>query len=309
MTILVTGAGGQIGSELVEELSKNNEVIASDYRDLDKKKYARIETADVRDKERLEDIIRKNNITEVYHLAGILSAVGEKNPEKAWDININGLKNVLELSRKYGFKVFWPSSIAVFGSKTPKKETKQDTIITPETMYGITKRTGELLCNYYNKKYGVDVRSLRYPGLISYKTMPGGGTTDYAVDIFFKALDGNYVFFVEKGTRLPMMYMPDAIRGTIELMNADSKKITVRESYNFAAMSFSTEELAREINEHINFKWSYNPDYRNKIAKTWPESIDDSKARQDWNWKERYHLKEMVEDMFSHIHKITYLMK
>jgi nucleoside-diphosphate-sugar epimerase len=239
-------------------------------------------------------------------LAAILSATGEKNPNLAWHLNMQGLLNVLDIAKEEKLsKVYWPSSIAVFGPTSPKKNCPQQTIIEPITVYGISKYAGEFWCNYFFHKYAVDVRSLRYPGLISYKSAPGGGTTDYAVEIFYEALEEKkYNCFLEKDTYLPMMYMPDAIRATIELMEAPKEKITIRTSYNIAAISFSPEEIATEIKKHIpDFRMNYNPDYRQAIANSWPQSIDDSVARQDWGWKPEYDLSAMTEDMIENLDK------
>jgi len=297
--ILVTGALGQIGSDLVPELRKKHFVIASDIKESDEESYEKI---DVLDKQALESCIKKHKLTTIYHLASLLSATGEKNPDLAWTLNTGSLKHVLDLARDHKMKVFWPSSIAVFGPTTPKVETPQRTVIEPTTMYGVTKLAGEGLCNYYFLKYGVDVRSLRYPGLISWKQEPGGGTTDYAVDIFYHAVKGrDYTCFVHSDTVLPMMYMDDAIRGTIELMEADPSQIRTRTSYNFAAMSFSAEELAEEIQKHVKIKVDYVPDHRQKIANTWPQSISDSRARTDWHWKPEFDLKKMTEVMLKEL--------
>lgn len=307
--IIVTGASGQIGSELVLELRRkfgDQQVVAVGHSrkataELAKGPY---EVVDVTDKIALEGLIKKYEPDTIFHLVGILSATGEKNPELAWDVNINGLKNVLDLALKHKIKkIFWPSSIAAFGPTTPRDNTPQNTILEPTTIYGVTKVAGELLCQYYWKKYGLDIRSLRYPGLISYKTPPGGGTTDYAVAIYFEALKNKkYEFFVRPDTVLPMMYMPDAIRATIELMEAPISSIKIRTSYNLAAMSFSAKELAEVVGKHmLDFTCTYNSDERQKIADSWPRSIDDSSARQDWEWKHSFDLEKMTEDMFKNI--------
>jgi nucleoside-diphosphate-sugar epimerase len=246
----------------------------------------------------------RQGVTQIYLLAAILSATGEKNPNLAWHLNMQGLLNVLDIAREEKLsKVYWPSSIAVFGPTSPKKDCPQQTIIEPITVYGISKYAGEFWCNYFFHKYGVDVRSLRYPGLISYKSAPGGGTTDYAIEIFYEALENKkYTCFLEKDTYLPMMYMPDAIRATIELMEAPKEKISVRTSYNLAAMSFSPEEIGTEIKQHIpGFHISYAPDYRQDIANSWPQSIDDSVARNDWGWKPEYNLSRMTADMLDNL--------
>jgi len=310
--ILVTGAVGQIGSELTLALRKKyggDNVIGTVHRTPpsdELKETGPMETVDATDKEALKAIIEKHNIDTIYHLVSLLSAVGEKKPDLAWHINMTGLKNVLDLAVEYKIKrVFWPSSIAAFGPSAKKDGTPQDAMLDPNTMYGVTKVAGELLCNYYFNKYGLDVRSLRYPGLISYKTPPGGGTTDYAVAIFYEALDKKkYECFVESETVLPMMYMDDAIRATIELMEAEPSAITIRTSYNLAAISFSVTQLAEEVKKHIpEFECTYNPDERQKIADSWPKVIDDSKARQDWNWKHGFDLSKMTVEMLEQLKK------
>ncbi len=302
--ILVIGATGQIGSDLVPELRKkygNENVVAVSRKTEpnEELKQGPCEFADAVDKSAIEGLVKKYEIDAIYHLASILSATGEKNPELAWKTNMESLKNVLDLAKEYKLKVFWPSSIAAFGPTTPRENTPQRTILEPGTMYGVTKVAGELLCNYYFEKFGVDVRSIRYPGIISYKALPGGGTTDYAVAIFYEALEKKkYTFFVKEDTVLPMMYMPDCIKGTIELMEAEPSKIKVRTSYNFAGISFSAKELAEEVKKHIpEFEDSYEPDFRQKIADSWPKSIDDSDARKDWGWKHEYDLSKMTDDM------------
>ena len=259
------------------------------------------EVLDVTNESRLQEIIEQYRIDTIYHLAGLLSASGEQNPELCWNINVNGLKHVLEAAKSYGIKVFWPSSIAVFGPHTPKLDTPQITVEDPSTMYGITKVTGELLCQYYAHRFGVDVRSLRLPGIISYSTPPGGGTTDFAVEVFYAALKhGSYTCFVRPETRLPMMYMPDAIAAILQLMAADSASIKVRSSYNIAAVSFSAEELVAEIQKYLpEFTCDYVPDFRQAIADSWPCAIDDSKARADWGWKHSYDLAAIVADMLA----------
>jgi nucleoside-diphosphate-sugar epimerase len=246
----------------------------------------------------------RQNVTQVYLLAAILSATGEKNPGLAWNLNMQGLLNVLDIEREEKLhKVYWPSSIAVFGPTSPKKNCPQQTIIEPTTVYGISKYAGEFWCNYFHQRFGVDVRSLRYPGLISYKSPPGGGTTDYAVEIFYEALEEKkYECFLSADTYLPMMYMPDAIKATIELMEAPADKISIRTSYNISGMSFSPKEIGEEIKKHIpEFKMSYKSDYRQAIANSWPQSIDDSVARKDWGWKEEYDLPAMTKDMFDNL--------
>jgi nucleoside-diphosphate-sugar epimerase len=309
--ILVTGAVGQIGSELVPALRKKygaENVIAVGHRTPPSEEYLKsgpFEFADATDKEILKGLIEKHDITIVYHLVGILSAVGEQKPDLAWKVNMDSLKNILDLAKELKLKkIFWPSSIAAFGPSTPRDNTPNETILRPTTMYGVTKVAGELLCEYYNKKYGVDVRSIRYPGLISYGTLPGGGTTDYAVAIFYDAIkQKKYKCFVSKDTVLPMAYMSDAVKGTIDLMDANASKLKHR-VFNLTAMSFSAEELAREIKKHIpEFECTYEPDFRQKIADSWPRSIDDSAARKEWNWKPDYDLPKMTKDMLNEIGK------
>ena len=306
--ILITGAQGQIGSDLVTELRKRygtDQVLESGRRASDNNLY---ETLDVTNHKRFREIISTYPIDTVYHLAGILSAKGECHPARCWQINIQGLKNVLELAKDYSLKVFWPSSIAVFGPHTPKHNTPQTTIEDPATMYGITKVTGEMLCQYYAQRFGVDVRSVRFPGIISYQTLPGGGTTDFAVEMFYTALQQNhYTCFVRPDTRLPMMYMPDAIRAMLNLMAAEAKALTVRSSYNLTAISFSAAELVAEIQKHLpNFTCAYRPDYRQAIADSWPSVIDDAQARQDWGWQPTYDLSTMVKDM---LHQLAMRLK
>lgn len=307
--ILVIGACGQIGVELTLALRKiygGNNVVASDLReehDLLKGTGPYV-SMDVMNKEMLHVQIIRQNITQIYLLAAILSATGEKNPPLAWNLNMTGLLNVLDIAREEKIqKVYWPSSIAVFGPTSPKKNCPQQTVIEPTTVYGISKFAGEFWCNYFNHRYGLDVRSLRYPGLISYKSSPGGGTTDYAVEIYHEALEHKkYECFLKQGTYLPMMYMPDAIRATIELMEAPAEKITVRTSYNLSGMSFSPEEIALSIQKHIpSFAMTYKPDYRQAIADSWPQSIDDGVARNDWGWKPEFDLHRMTEDMLKNL--------
>ncbi len=306
--ILVTGPFGQIGSELVPELQKRygkENVVALGHRHIPEDYEGVLEKGDVRNKEEMEEVIKKHEITQVYHLASLLSAVGEKRPHLAWDVNVNGLKTFLDLGVEHDLKMFWASSIAVFGPTSPLQDTPQHTILEPVTIYGVTKVTGELMCQYYHKKYGLDVRSLRYPGLISYKEEPGGGTTDYAVEIFYKAIEeGEYTCFVKADTKLPMMFMEDAIRGTLMVMDAPEEDITVWTSYNHTALSFTVEELEAEIKKHIpDFKVIYEPDERQETADSWPDSIDDSKAREDWGWDHRYDLKKMTEVMLENLRK------
>ena len=306
---LVIGSSGQIGVELIEQLSKihgPNNVIASDIKPRLKNKIKGVEylTLDVLDKPKLLEVIKKYKIKEVYLLAALLSAVAEKNIQFAWDLNMQGLFNVLDLAKeKYINKIFWPSSIAVFGPTSPKLNTPQTTILETTTVYGISKMAGERWCEYYFLKFGVDVRSLRYPGIISYKSPPGGGTTDYAVEIFHAAVNkGNYKCFIEKDITLPMIYMDDAIRATIELMNIDRKDLTINSSYNLSGMSFAPNEIANELKKHYpNFKMTYEKDFRNDIAVTWPSVIDDSLARKDWNWNQEYDLRKTTIEMIEGI--------
>lgn len=307
--ILVIGASGQIGVELTLALRKiygNANVVASDLREENDllKGTGPYVSLDVMNKEMLHVQVIRQNITQVYLLAAILSATGEKNPNLAWNLNMQGLLNVLDIAREEKLrKVYWPSSIAVFGPTSPKTSCPQHTIIEPTTVYGISKYAGEFWCNYFHQRWGVDVRSLRYPGLISYKSAPGGGTTDYAVEIFEEAVgDSQYECFLREDTFLPMMYMPDAIRATIELMEAPRDKITVRTAYNIAAMSFSPHQVAEEIKRHIpGFRITYKPDYRQAIADSWPQSIDDSTARRDWGWQAKFDLPKMTEDMLKNM--------
>lgn len=307
--ILVIGACGQIGVELTLELRRiygGSNVVASDLRaenDLLKGTGPYV-SLDVMNKEMLHVQVIRQNITQIYLLAAILSATGEKNPNLAWHLNMQSLLNVLEIAKDEDVqKVYWPSSIAVFGPTSPKKNCPQQTIIEPTTVYGISKYAGEFWCNYFNHRYKIDVRSLRYPGLISYKSEPGGGTTDYAVEIFHDAIDENkYVCPLNEDTYLPMMYMPDAIRATIELMESPVNKIKVHTSYNISGMSFSPKEITAEIKKHLpKFTINYKPDYRQQIAESWPQSIDDSVANNDWGWKPKYNLAEMTTDMLRNI--------
>ena len=309
--ILVIGASGQIGVELTLALRKiygEGQVIATDLREQNPLLAGTgpYVSLDVMNKEMLHVQVIRQNITQIYLLAAILSATGEKNPSLAWNLNMQGLLNVLDIAREEKLhKVFWPSSIAVFGPSSPRQNCPQQTIIEPTTVYGISKYAGEFWCHYYWQRYGVDVRSVRYPGLISYKSGPGGGTTDYAVDIYHQALQKNqYTCFLKEDTYLPMMYMPDAIRATIELMEAPQKSVGIRTSYNLSAMSFSPHEVAASIRTHLpDFSISYSPDYRQQIADSWPQSIDDSVARSDWGWKEEYNLTAMTADMLNNLRK------
>lgn len=307
--ILVIGASGQIGVELTLALRKiygASNVIASDLREENEllRGTGPYVSLDVMNKEMLHVQVIRQGVTQIYLLAAMLSATGEKNPNLAWHLNMQGLLNVLDIAKEEKLsKVYWPSSIAVFGPTSPKKNCPQQTIIEPTTVYGISKYAGEFWCNYFFNKYAVDVRSLRYPGLISYKSAPGGGTTDYAVEIFHEAMvHKQYNCFLEKDTYLPMMYMPDAIRATIELMEAPVEKIKTRTSYNIAAMSFSPEEIAAEIKKHIpQFNIHYAPDYRQEIANSWPQSIDDTVAKNHWGWKPEYDLARMTKDMLDNL--------
>ena len=309
--ILVIGASGQIGVELTLALRKiygEGQVIATDLREQNPLLAGTgpYVSLDVMNKEMLHVQVIRQNITQIYLLAAILSATGEKNPSLAWNLNMQGLLNVLDIAREEKLhKVFWPSSIAVFGPSSPRQNCPQQTIIEPTTVYGISKYAGEFWCHYYWQRYGVDVRSVRYPGLISYKSEPGGGTTDYAVDIYHQALQKNqYTCFLKEDTYLPMMYMPDAIRATIELMEAPQKSVGIRTSYNLSAMSFSPQEVAASIRTHLpDFSISYSPDYRQQIADSWPQSINDSVARSDWGWKEEYNLTAMTADMLKNLRK------
>lgn len=311
-SILVIGAKGQIGSELVEELRRihgDKNVIATDLK-IPSDEFINggpFYQLDVLDFPRVLEIIKKHNVRQVYLLAALLSAIAEQKVRSAWKLNMEGLLGILEIAKAEKLKVFWPSSIAVFGPTTPKKNTPQLTITEPTTVYGISKLAGERWCEYYNKKFGVDVRSLRYPGLIGYKSEPGGGTTDYAVNIFHEALRSrSYECFLSKDTMLPMMYMHDALRATIDLMNADSEKIKIRSSYNVAAISFTPQQLADEITKLLpDFRITYKPDIRQEYADSWPNSIDDSAARKDWGWKSEYDLAAMTEDMLQHIHPVV----
>ena len=309
--ILVIGANGQIGSELVGALAQQHgadNVIASDIgakNVYDAKRYAQL---NVLDKDGLAAIIATENITQVYQLAAMLSATGEAAPLKAWSLNMDGLLNILELARERGeagkpLRIFWPSSIAAFGPNTPQLNTPQMTVMDPTSMYGISKLAGERLCEYYHAKYGVDVRSIRYPGIISYKSPPGGGTTDYAIAIFHAALRGErYDCFLNAATTLPMIYMPDAIRATIELMDAPAESIKIRSSYNVAGVSFNPEQLAAAIAAKVpGFAISYTPDSRQAIADSWPQSLDDSTAHADWGWTAQIGVEQMVADMLANV--------
>jgi nucleoside-diphosphate-sugar epimerase len=309
--ILVIGASGQIGVELTLALRKiygGANVVASDLREENEllKGTGPYVALDVMNKEMLHVQVIRQNITQVYLLAAILSATGEKNPPLAWHLNMQSLLNVLDIAKEEKLtKVYWPSSIAVFGPTSPKQDCPQQTIIEPTTVYGISKYAGEFWCNYFHHRFGVDVRSLRYPGLISYKSSPGGGTTDYAVEIFHAALEKKrYTSFLNADTHLPMMYMPDAIRATIELMEAPADKISVRSSYNLSSMSFSPKEIGASISKHIpDFALTYKPDFRQNIADSWPQSVDDTMAQNDWHWKPQYDLDTMTADMLQNLAK------
>jgi nucleoside-diphosphate-sugar epimerase len=306
--ILVTGAGGQIGTDLVSALREAEGIewlVESDVRPVRRRTDGDgfFESLDVRDREGLERVIVDHRIDTVFHLASLLSASGEESPEPCWDVNVNGLRNVLALAALHRLRIFWPSSIAVFGPTTPKHDTPQDTVLDPTTIYGVTKVSGELLCRYAAREERVDVRSVRFPGLISHNAPPGGGTTDYAVNIFYAALEeGEYTSFVRAETRLPMMYMPDAIRAIRELMAAEPESISVRSSYNVAALTFSVDELASEIRRRLpGFECRYAPDFRQEIADSWPSAVDDTRARVDWGWRHHHHLPDLVDDMLRNL--------
>lgn len=312
--ILIIGACGQIGTELTNKLrtiyGKDN-VIASDIRKLnnDIVNEGIFEVVNALDYNQIEHLIEKYHITDVYLMAALLSATAEKNPAFAWDLNMNSLFHVLNLAKAGKIKkIFWPSSIAVFGPTTPRENTPQYTIMEPSTVYGISKQTGERWCEYYHKQYGVDVRSIRYPGLISWSTPPGGGTTDYAVDIYHKAItDGKFTSFLSENTGLPMMYMDDAIKATVNIMQADADKIKIRSSYNLSGMSFTPKEIAEEIKKHFpSFTIDYAPDFRQKIADSWPASIDDSYARKDWGWKNDFNMDNMTVEMITKLKENVY---
>lgn len=309
--ILIIGAGGQIGSELTQKLRAihgGKNVIAADinYNNLELVNSGIFEIVDAQDFTSVKICVEKYQINTIYLMAAMLSATGEKFPRKAWDLNMESLFHVLNLAKE-GFikKVFWPSSIAVFGPTTPKENTPQHTIMEPSTVYGITKQVGERWCEYYHNQYGVDIRSLRYPGIISWKTMPGGGTTDYAVEIYHKAIaEKKYECFLSEDTELPMMFMDDAIKATIDIMDAKQEDIKIKSSYNLAAVSFTPKEITQSIKKLIpEFTITYNPDFRQKIADSWPKSIDDSIAREDWNWKHSFSLDDITKEMLSNLRK------
>jgi len=301
--ILVTGAFGLVGSDLVAELQSKHgtdKVIALGRSTIDSNFQGILEQGDVRDYAAMEALVKKYDVGVIYHLAGLLSVGGEKQPDLAWDVNVNGLKNILDLAKDHQLQVFWPSSIAAFGPTTPKQNVPQNTSLEPTTIYGVSKVTGELLCQYYFKRYGVDVRSLRYPGLNGYKAAPGDGTTEYAIHIFYGLIKDNaYECFLKEDARLPMMYMDDAIKGTIALMEAPAEKISVRTSYNFSAISFTPAELVAAIKKIApDFQVTYKPDARQQIAESWPQTIDDSRARKDWGWQEEFDLQKMTEALY-----------
>lgn len=304
--VMITGANGQIGKVLTERLRQihgNDNVIATDIKPHENQ-IGPFEILDIQDAARLKSIAQDYKITEIYHLAALLSATGEADPLKTWAINHDAFIQILEMGKVGIFKkIFFPSTIAVFGHTTPRSNTPQDAPLLPTTVYGISKSTGELWCNYYFQRYGVDVRSLRYPGIIGWQSMPGGGTTDYAVDIFYAALaSGKYESFLSAKTRLPMMYMDDAIKATIQIMEAPTDQISIRYGYNLAAMSFTPEEIAAEIKKHLpDFEISYKPDFRQAIADSWTESINDSKARNDWGWQPDFDLPKMISEMLFHL--------
>jgi nucleoside-diphosphate-sugar epimerase len=305
--ILVTGALGQIGSELVPALRERHgadRVVASDLKPAPGDEAGPFERLDCNDAAAVRDVVERHEIGAVYHLAALLSAVAERRPQDAWNLNVDALYDLLELARERGLALFVPSSIAAFGPSTPRRGTPQDTVQRPNTMYGVTKVTGELLCDYYHRRWGVDVRGVRFPGLISYAAPPGGGTTDYAVDIFHAALsDGRYTCFLEADTRLDMMYMPDAIRAILELMAADPGRLEHRNAFNLTAMQLTPDELAAEIRRHLpDFRIEYEPDpVRQRIADSWPDSLDDSEARRQWGWSHEYDLPRMVADMLENL--------
>ncbi len=308
-SILIIGACGQIGTELTYALRKKHggdAVIASDIREGGENLMhsGPFEILDATDYDAMEEIVAYWEIDEVYLMAAMLSATAEKFPMRAWNLNMNSLFNVLKLGKEKKIeKIFWPSSIAVFGPNTPKDDTAQSTIMEPSTVYGISKQSGERWCEYYHQKFGVDVRSVRYPGLISWKTMPGGGTTDYAVEIYHEALgEGHYTCFLQPDTKLPMMFMDDAIRATLQLMESDAKKIKVRSSYNLAAMSFTPAEIAKSIQKELSdFKMNYEPDFRQAIADSWPSSVDDSAAQKDWGWQAEFDLVKTTTTMLKNL--------
>jgi nucleoside-diphosphate-sugar epimerase len=309
--IIITGGTGQIGSELAPELRRlygsDNVLVMGHSRKpsgdlMDSGPY---ETADIRDRKRLQELVEEYDIGTIYHLAAVLSGVGERDPQFAWDLNLNGLINVLEIAWERDIKVFWPSSIAVFGNNYPHVNTPQDTVLQPTTMYGVTKVSGEMLCDYYHRRYGVDVRSVRFPGIISAETPPGGGTTDYAVAIFYEAVRNNrYTCFVNERTAIPMMYMPDCMNAIVGIMRAPGERLSTRMAYNLNGISFSVAELARAVERRSpGFMIEYRPDFRQAIADSWPDALDDSRATEDWGWKVEWDLDRLADDMFSRLRK------
>ncbi|SNS63111.1 Nucleoside-diphosphate-sugar epimerase [Belliella buryatensis] len=307
--ILIIGAAGQLGSELTLTLTQqygSDHVIATDInpKALEKFDFCKTAVLDIMNQDAVRQLVKTENVKQIYHLAAVLSATGEKNPLFAWQLNMDSLLFVLELAKEFKMeKIYWPSSIAVFGPNTPKVNTPQYCVKEPNTVYGISKQAGERWCEYYFQKFGVDVRSLRYPGLIGYKSLPGGGTTDYAVDIYHKAIAGeHFVSFLREDSALPMMYMPDAIKATLDLMHAPREQVKIRSSYNLAAISFTPREIFESIKVHYpDFSISYEPDFRQAIADSWPDSIDDSSARADWGWKHDYDLKKMTADILANL--------
>lgn len=307
--VLIIGAAGQLGSELTQALANiygEDNTIATDInpKSLEKLDFCKTGVLDVMDRDAVRKLVKNENVKQIYHLAAVLSATGEKNPLFAWHLNMESLLFILELAKEEKLdKIYWPSSIAVFGPNTPKTNTPQYCVKEPNTVYGISKQAGERWCEYYFQKYGVDVRSLRYPGLIGYKSLPGGGTTDYAVDIYHKAIAGeHFVSFLSEDSYLPMMYMPDAIKATLDLMHSPKEKVMIRSSYNLSGMSFSPKEIYESIKKHYpNFSISYQPDFRQSIADSWPDSIDDSKAREHWGWRHDYDLEKMTADILNHL--------
>ena len=302
--ILVTGAFGQIGIELTPALQKKhglNNVIALGHKNIPDDFEGQVERADINDVDKLKTLIEKYEISEIYHLVSLLSVGGEANPDLCWEVNMGGLKKILDFARDHELKVFWPSSIAAFGPTTPKNA-PQSTILEPTTMYGVTKVSGELLCQYYFLKYGVDVRSVRYPGIVSWKTPPSNGTSEYSVAMFYEGLkSGKYECFLGEETRIPMMYVNDAVKATIGIMDADISQIKVRTSYNVSALSFSVKELENEAKKHFELDVTYKPDERQKIADSWPNSMDDSQARSDWGWNPDFELPQLVSEMIKNL--------
>lgn len=312
--ILVIGSNGQLGTELVEALVTmydSSQIIAADIAPTGHNGNVAYQQFSVLDANKLNEVVINNNVKQIYHLAATLSASGEQNPREAWDLNVNGLLNVLEIAKQVSAKVFWPSSIAVFGATTPSINTPQKTVMEPSTIYGISKQAGEGWCRWYHKNHGVDVRSLRYPGLISYKTAPGGGTTDYAIDIFHAAIKGAlFECFLRSDEALPMMYMDDAVRATLELMHAPASSIKERGSYNLAGLSFTPAQLAAEINRQgYKLETIFKPDYRQNIAAAWPDSIDDTVATQHWGWQPEFNLDRLVQTMLHNLKNQARLKK